>query len=359
MQKSRVTKVAVCGILFFFVGTGIISGVSGFDEIVDQHQDNFYTGQGFTVNVNEYGKEHVVAQSFKPSMTPLTKVDLVILTSVFATLPVIVSIRDSLEGNDLTSITTPPDQIPQDNASWHTFDFPDITVVPENTYYIIIRSNETFFGYFIGFFNSVVDNYPRGAAWSYYDGNWTLWDEGSNYFFDCAFRTYSNNQPPNPPIINGPSWGQKNINYTFCITLTSPESDDFYCRWNWSDGIISEWLGPYSTGQTICANHSWSQKGTYEIRVDLIDVYHGIEIYTDPHIFNVYELKQAIIFGRFTNLTEEGGLNTIEAINLRLISFKPFQFVHYTNGEKITYFDDTIKLMILNKFIIGVVNGVT
>lgn len=220
----------------------------------------------------------------------------------------------------------PSEQIPHDNISWYSFDFPDITVVPETTYYIIVRSNDTNYGYCMGYNGS--NRYPRGNAWLCDDGNWT-----AHYSEDCAFRTYSiNDQPPNPPIITGPSWGITNVNYTFCVTWTDPEADNFYFMWNWGDGNTSEWLGPYASGQTICSNHSWSQKGTYEILVKLKDI-HGVEINSDPHDFNVYELKKAFIFGKITNLSTQGDYITFEAVKTRVITFSPFSFNTYISGE--------------------------
>jgi len=164
--------------------------------------------------------------------------------------------------------------------------------------------------------------------------------------------------PPEKPIIDGPSWGIKNINYTFCFTWTNPDADDFYCIWYWGDGSISEWLGPYSAGQTVCASHSWSQKGTYEIYVKLKDI-DGVEIVSEPHLFNVYELKKAIIFGRFTNLTEEGEYISIQAFNLWIIFFKPLQFLHYVTGETVMLLNDTVRLMIIPQLIMGLTVVVT
>jgi len=161
--------------------------------------------------------------------------------------------------------------------------------------------------------------------------------------------------PPAKPIITGPSWGIKNISYTFCMFWTNPDADDFYFIWDWGDGDTSEWLGPYVSGQTICANHSWSQKGTYAIQVKLKDE-DGVVIYSDPHDFNVYESKKALLFGRYTNLTEKDGYTTFEAVNLRLIFFNPFQFTHYINGEVIALDNNSpggYVVMHLLKFIIG------
>ena len=143
------------------------------------------------------------------------------------------------------------------------------------------------------------------------------------------------NEPPNTPLIDGPSGGIVNVNYTFCVTLTDPDGDDLYCMWNWGDGNISEWFGPFSSGETICANHSWSQKGTYAIQVKLKDI-NGAEIYSDPHDFTVYELKKAFIFGIIVNLTSVDDTIMFEAVNIKVITFQPFSFVPYMSGEQFT-----------------------
>jgi hypothetical protein len=184
----------------------------------------------------------------------------------------------------------------------------------------------------------------------------------SNWSEPHTITIIKSGPPPEKPIIDGPSWGIKNINYSFCMTWTDPESKFFYFMWNWGDGNISEWLGPYSAGQTICSNHSWSQKGTYAIQVKLKDE-HGVEIYSDFHIFNVYELKKAFIFGRYTNLIEEGGYSTIEAVKLQVLLFKPFQFLHYIDGETITFSENESKyisiLFFRFQFIIGMISIIT
>ncbi len=66
-----------------------------------------------------------------------------------------------------------------------------------------------------------------------------------------------------------------------------------------------------------------------------------------------FELKNTFIFGRYTNLTEEVGYITIEAINLRLIFSDPFQWIHYIDAEKIIFVKDSAKVVILPRFILG------
>lgn len=301
-------KSLVIGITCLCIGSAFISCASRFDEVIDQHQDNFYSGQGYSVNVNEYGKAHVVAQSFKPSMTPLTKVDLAILTDNYTTQPVVVSIRSDLEGNDLTSITVPPEQIPQDNISWCSFDFPDITVVPETTYYIIIRSNDTNYAYCVGYNGSNL--YPRGNTWLCYDGNWTAY-----YSEDCAFRTYSiNTQPPTPPNITGPHYGKINTRYTFSLgAITNPDEDQFYGFWDWGDGNTSGWVGPYDHGQATNSTYAWSKPGNYTIRVKLKDIY-GVESnWSAPFYIEIVRLKTKVFLGTFKSINQTKDLIILHA----------------------------------------------
>lgn len=168
----------------------------------------------------------------------------------------------------------------------------------------------------------------------------------------------SNNHPPSSSTIEGPHWGVINESYQFCINATDPDGDALYCTWEWGDGNITDWLGPYSSNVTVCASHAWSQKGTYEIRVKLKDKFGHESNWSDPYVFNVYELKNAFLFGRYTNMTTEGDYRTVEAVNLRMILLRPVQYFHYIAGEKITFLQNNSKVFITPRFIIGMVDAV-
>jgi outer membrane protein assembly factor BamB/uncharacterized protein YceK len=98
------------------------------------------------------------------------------------------------------------------------------------------------------------------------------------------------NQPPEAPIINGPTNGTVNVEYTFSIgPITDPEGDSIYCKWDWGDGNITDWLGPYASGQIICASHMWTQPGVYEIRAKLKDTYGAESNWSEPHTITIVE----------------------------------------------------------------------
>jgi len=165
------------------------------------------------------------------------------------------------------------------------------------------------------------------------------------------------NHPPGSSTIEGLQWGVINKGYSFSINATDPDGDILYCTWDWGDGNITDWLGPYSSNETISVSHAWSQKGTYEIRVKLKDKFGHENNWSDPHVFNVGESRNAFLFGRYTNITTEGEYHTVEAVNLRMILFRPVQYIHYNDGEKITFLKDNSKAFITPRFIIGIVDA--
>ena len=67
------------------------------------------------------------------------------------------------------------------------------------------------------------------------------------------------------------------MKYTYCINGTDPDGDFIYVFWDWGDGTNTGWLGPYPSGEEICASHTWTKKGTYTITVTLKDE-HGATV---------------------------------------------------------------------------------
>lgn len=182
----------------------------------------------------------------------------------------------------------------------------------------------------------------------------TFLDDGTTIIDDFWIeKTAGPNLPPEVPTIDGPTWGITNVEYTFYINMTDPDGDNLYCKLDWGDGNTTDWLGPYSSGETINTSHAWSQKGTYGLRVKLKDVYSQESNWSDLHIITIHELKKTYMFGSYTNLTAEGGFITIEAVRLWTLHFKPFEFKHHISNEKITFSDDYAGGK-TKRFIIGV-----
>lgn len=90
--------------------------------------------------------------------------------------------------------------------------------------------------------------------------------------------------PEKPMRPSGRESGNTNEEYTYSTTSYDPDNDDLWYRWDWGDGSYSDWIGPYSSGETCEINHSWKKRGDYEIRVQSKDEYDLKSSWSDPYI---------------------------------------------------------------------------
>lgn len=106
-----------------------------------------------------------------------------------------------------------------------------------------------------------------------------VWDDdnGGNSGSAYVFTKESENQPPNPPTIDGPASGKKGVSYNYNFVTVDPEGDDVYYWINWSDGSpATEWIGPYPSGQLVIISHTFSQKGTFIIICQAKDAHNAL-----------------------------------------------------------------------------------
>ena len=77
-----------------------------------------------------------------------------------------------------------------------------------------------------------------------------------------------------------PHWGE----YCIPVRLRSdrgvvgqltydPEEHDIFYYVSWGDGYVSNWKGPYSSGEEVTFKHAWSQDGDYTIIAIAMDQY--------------------------------------------------------------------------------------
>jgi hypothetical protein len=87
------------------------------------------------------------------------------------------------------------------------------------------------------------------------------------------FTTENNNNPPNKPIITGPTSGKAGNSYTYSFSTTDPEDDNVSYYIDWGDETNTNWIGPYDSGEIINKSHTWVKQGSYIIKVKARDVY--------------------------------------------------------------------------------------
>jgi hypothetical protein len=113
-------------------------------------------------------------------------------------------------------------------------------------------------------------DYPEGVG-----ENITLWP-GSD-------------PPETPTVPEGPDEWIQNVETTFSSTATEPDGEDIYYMFNWGDGNFSDWVGPYASGETGEASHSWAELGEYEIRAVVKDI-NGVQSnWSDPAFLTIVE----------------------------------------------------------------------
>jgi len=89
------------------------------------------------------------------------------------------------------------------------------------------------------------------------------------------------NQPPDKPTIDGLITGKPGVSYEYTFTTTDPDDDQIYYYVEWGDTSVQDWFGPFKSGETATASHSWSQ-GHYEIRVKAKDTKGAESEWSDP-----------------------------------------------------------------------------
>jgi hypothetical protein len=220
--------------------------------------------------------EQSIAQSFKPLGDKITKIKL-LLRSIYTNNSLVVSIRESLYGPDLTSKIIPADTF-SDCEGWvnrfFEIDLPDIVVNPNEMYYIVCTCDSEK-SYRLYADSIKRDDYHNGQFFERHGGG--SWNPVTN--LDLIFIIYGENinnvMPNKPDKPSGKTNIKPEIDYTYTTSVTDPNGDQVYYMWDWGDGNKSDWLGPFDSGKTIYADNSWIEKGHYEIKVKAKDV-HGM-----------------------------------------------------------------------------------
>lgn len=97
----------------------------------------------------------------------------------------------------------------------------------------------------------------------------------------------TSNPPATPAVPSGPTHGVREVEYIFSSSTTDPDGDQIFYMFSWDDGTSSQWLGPYSTGVTVSTSHSWSELGTYNVKVKAKDTNGATSDWSQPHEISI------------------------------------------------------------------------
>jgi len=96
------------------------------------------------------------------------------------------------------------------------------------------------------------------------------------------FTTKENSAPNKPVKPSGEINGNINVEYTYSSITIDYDDDQIFYNWSWGDGTYSGWLGPFNSNITVNAKHTWTTKGTYQIKVKAKDTFSAESEWSDP-----------------------------------------------------------------------------
>jgi hypothetical protein len=114
-----------------------------------------------------------------------------------------------------------------------------------------------------------------------------------------------NTEPMKPDQPFGKVYSKMGLEYSYITSTTDPDGGLVYYLWDWGDGSISGWLGPYHCSVNCEARHTWTEVGTYNIRVKAKDFYGTESVWSDslsvtvPSSYNPIFVFLNLLFQQF------------------------------------------------------------
>ncbi len=90
---------------------------------------------------------------------------------------------------------------------------------------------------------------------------------------DNLYYFEDTSKPPSDPVIKGRRKGLIGSEYGFYVVSRDPEEDVVKYYVDWGDGNTTGWTGFYPSSKQVKVSHTWSNIGSYKIRVMAQDEY--------------------------------------------------------------------------------------
>lgn len=109
------------------------------------------------------------------------------------------------------------------------------------------------------------------------DGNYTLLacpaPDGFAEIVRITVMEVDNAPPSIPEFISGPMDVDSDTINQYTFESTDPEGNDVFYKIDWGDGEVTDWYGPFASGDPKTFSHSWSETGIYPVQVRARDYY--------------------------------------------------------------------------------------
>lgn len=128
-----------------------------------------------------------LAQSFKPTLGGLTRLELCLSRQGNPSNNLTISVRGGLTEEDITIVQINPVNVSTEPFTWVEIDITNVTVTVEKTYYIICRTKDGDRNNSFIWYGGTNNSYKRGIAYTS-ENNGSTWEQ--QVFNDYAFKTY-------------------------------------------------------------------------------------------------------------------------------------------------------------------------
>jgi C1A family cysteine protease len=214
-----------------------------------------------------------------------------------------VKIYDRFEGNELQDeLTSQSGMI--EYTGFHTIDLDaEVPIIEADQFYVYLelsqgghpfdRTSEVPVLLGASYRGTIVNStahpgesyYRNSTEWDdfyAYPFNDPTWDGTANFCIKAL--VVGEPGPEKPATPEGETEGTVGEEYTYMTTTTDPDDDQVYYMWDWGDGTLSEWLGPFDSGAEATASYAWTEKGNFEVKVKAKDIYNAESEWSDPLI---------------------------------------------------------------------------
>jgi hypothetical protein len=115
------------------------------------------------------------------------------------------------------------------------------------------------------------------------DQNITIVVTAHNYlYYMGTIQVWMGNPPATPETPDGPTFGSEKTEYSYSTSTTDIDGDQLSYMWDWGDGNLSAWIGPFESGATATASYAWMQGGDYTIRCKARDTNYVESDWSEP-----------------------------------------------------------------------------
>lgn len=271
--------------------------------------DQSYTNHADALNIGNWSKK--LAQTFKPSYPTITRIEILIKKEEGHTNfdNYFLELYSGVPGGTGSLIyRTSFETYFYGRTYWREIDILDQCVLPGATYHIVIwgtAATESTINlqWCYGFEEPY---YANGDAYQLFLSEWEIVDI-SGLPCDFCFKTYGTdfggNHPPSiPSTPAGPSTGTIEKSYSYSTSSTDPDGDQIRYGFDWDSDGLTDWSDYENSGDSCSKSHTWSNVGTYQVRVKAQDE-HGRESgWSDP--LSVTMPKSKVINTPFLNFLE-------------------------------------------------------